>query len=292
MVAASVTVGIFLLCSLIAILGVPEMKVPVATGEKQSWNPFRMSKEIFTFWPFVCVLIAFCIGSLSFELQSGNIGVMFQYSYGLEAETANVLLASTVTSVLAMFPWYLFMKRFGRKAVMFTGVLIFMVPHNIVWMIMSEELFGNSLATVAYVSSVWGGIGVGSLTIAPFLITDVLDEFHLKTGKRMEAVFYSMVACLDVVADAIVLGASQLFLQFVDYDPNQCVQPDSVGSGFRYIGTVGPLVCIAIALFFLYLYPITEESRRATAQALKEKRENEENRPILSEQHATLQAYT
>ncbi|CAH1275116.1 MFSD2A [Branchiostoma lanceolatum] len=84
----------------------------------------------------------------------------------------------------------------------------------------------------------------------------------------MAPVLYSLWLFSRGVMDAISAAASNGILQAANYNAHNCVQPNTVKQALRYVTAGTPPAVYVIALLFIWLYPINEESRTKTKMAL------------------------
>ncbi|XP_078620330.1 uncharacterized protein LOC144887183 [Branchiostoma floridae x Branchiostoma japonicum] len=98
----------------------------------------------------------------------------------------------------------------------------------------------------------------------------------------MASVFYSLWNSLSHVVSIISGIVFNWILQSVNYNADNEVQPIIVKQAFRYLAAGTPPAAYVIILLFVWLYPITEESRMRTKMALDARRaEAEEERKAL-----------
>ena len=94
------------------------------------------------------------------------------------------------------------------------------------------------------------------------VLPDVLDLFMLETGIRQDALFYAFYVFFNKMAVGLALAFSQIALGYGGYRVDMCQQPAVVSHTLRLLVAPAPTVCILLALFFLWRYPIDEKIRK------------------------------
>ncbi|XP_035666722.1 sodium-dependent lysophosphatidylcholine symporter 1-A-like isoform X1 [Branchiostoma floridae] len=272
MVAAAVGTVIFLLCGLAAVFGVPEI-TDMRKTEQSSCFPVGDIKALARHRPFLMLLVIKAFLELGINTKQINSALMMQYTFNIADQVFYVIFLYMAAAVVAIFFWNLIIRRIGRKKVIFLGILVFLLPHNAALLIATEDLLGNGLLPFIFVAAAWGGIGEGCMYIVQSVMcTDVIDDFTLKTDRKMASVFYAVWGFVTGIMDAISAAVSNWILQSVNYNADNCVQSNRVKQALRYITAGTPPAVYVIALLFVWLYPITEESRLRTKMALDARR--------------------
>ncbi|CAH1253600.1 MFSD2A [Branchiostoma lanceolatum] len=272
MVAAAVGTGLFVLCGLAAVFGVPERK-DIRKHQQSSCFPVADIKALVRHRPFLMMLVIKAFLELGINTKQINSALMMQYTFNISDQVFYVIFLYMASAVVAIFVWNLVIRRIGRKKVIFLGILVFLLPHNTALLIATEDLLGTALLPVIFVAAAWGGIGEGCMYIVQSVMcTDVIDDFTLKTDRKIASIFYAIFGFVTGIMDAIAGAFSNWILQSVNYNADNCVQPNTVKQALRYVTAGTPPAVYVIALLFIWLYPITEESRMRTKMALDARR--------------------
>ncbi|MBD2087997.1 MFS transporter [Coleofasciculus sp. FACHB-542] len=189
-----------------------------------------------------------------------------------DAVVAQVILAVQGTALLMLFIWSKLSQRYGKKAVYFMGMSV--------WIIAQAGLFFLQPGQIAfmYVLGVMAGFGVSTAYLIPWsMLPDVIELDELKTGQRREGIFYSFMVFLQkvslAVAVALVLKSLE-WNQYIRSTPENLapIQPDSALLAIRI--AIGPLPTIALicGLILAYFYPLTREVHADILLKLKERK--------------------
>ncbi len=170
---------------------------------------------------------------------------------GLDAATQEALLLGVpfILSVPGMFVWTKIIHRVGSRRAWIYASLAFL-PGLIV-------IFLAQTYPMALVGSVLLVLGFpGLLMLADLVISDVIDEDELNTGRRREGLFFGVngaVIRLAFSAEAILIGTIP---KLTGFDAAVAVQPAAAVWGFRFLVAGGPVLGILVAIFALTRYPL------------------------------------
>jgi len=177
----------------------------------------------------------------------------FEGVLGLEElEWAVLFLAAFVTVVPGLFMWVKVASKKGTRYALFIAMVCFMGTFPFVF------LMTNYVA--ALILMLCAGVGLGGLMLFPtILLSDVIDEDQLKTGKRREGVYNGVSGIIVKLSNAIswgiigvvltIFGISQANLTPSLISPHQIF-------GFQFLIGVVPVVIILLGLLCLFLYPL------------------------------------
>ncbi|MEB3225673.1 MAG: MFS transporter [Synechococcus sp.] len=264
---------LFLLASLGILVGVagwtfvfsvPEphlVQVSVSALETAAPVPFRQQLKIaFSNRPFLFVIGIYLASWLAIQLTASILPYFVINWMGLpEAMFPNVALAVQGTALILLFVASALSKKFGKKAVYFAGVLL--------WIIAQVGLFFLQPGQVGlmFACAVLAGCGVSVSYLIPWsMVPDVIELDELTTGQRREGIFYGFMVLLQKIGLAISLfcvGQALAWAGFVESVPGQAppVQPDSALLAIRLAIAPLPTLCLAIGLVLAYFYPITQQ---------------------------------
>ena len=88
------------------------------------------------------------------------------------------------------------------------------------------------------------------------IVPDTIEYDELKTGKRHEGVFYSLLSTFRGIAVSLAIPAALLMLDVSGYIPNQVVQPAGADLMIRLLFGLSPLVLIGPAMLIAWKYPL------------------------------------
>jgi GPH family glycoside/pentoside/hexuronide:cation symporter len=120
---------------------------------------------------------------------------------------------------------------------------------------------------------VLAGIGVSAAHVIPWaIIPDAIEYGELKTGKRYEGMFYSLISLSQKFASSFAVPLALALLDATGYIPNSTQQPASAVLGIRIVTGPIPTVMMSIGIIFAILYPLGRERYTQIAHELEERR--------------------
>lgn len=131
-----------------------------------------------------------------------------------------------------------------------------------------------------------------SIFLLPWaMIPNVLDEYLLKYGNKLDALFYTFYSLGVKILISLFAGLTQLVLGYfffiinlvfggfylinpfglsvAGFVNNQCTQNESVGNSVRLLMSVGPLIACVLGSIVIFFYPITRERAEENSRKVK-----------------------
>ncbi len=226
--------------------GEPQERLPAL----QEWT------TIFSNRPFLLVVGVYLCSWLAFQLTAGVI----PYYVTVWMNQDQYFLVALVVQAVAfsmLFVWSRLSDRIGKRAIYGLGIGL--------WLIAQVGLFflPRDLVWLMYALSVLAGCGVSVVYLVPWsLLPDVIELDELRTGRRREGMFYSLMSLLQKVGVGIALFLVGQFLSwsgFVERAAEQpgVIQPDSALLAIRTLAGPLPGVILLIGIVLTYYYPIS-----------------------------------
>lgn len=234
-------------------------------------------KIAFSNKPFLYVIGIYLCSWLAVQNTVSVIPYFVKNWMGLEdADFTKVVIAVQVTALAMLFVWSRVSKRFGKKAVYFMGMTVWIIAEIGLFLLQPGQVW------LMYVLAVMAGFGVSTAYLIPWsMMPDVIELDELQTGQRREGIFYGFMVLLQKVALALglfivgwVLQESG-FLETIAGQP-QPIQPDSALWAIRVLVGPAPLVVLIIGLVLAYFYPITKEVHAEILLKLHQRKQGKE----------------
>jgi GPH family glycoside/pentoside/hexuronide:cation symporter len=235
-------------------------------------------KIVFSNRPFLFVIGIYLCSWLAVQLTASIIPYyVVNWMRLKESDVPTVLIGVQGTALLMLFVWGALSKRWGKKAVYFMGMSL--------WIIAQAGLFflqPNQIGLM-YVLAIMAGVGVSTAYLIPWsMIPDVIELDELNTGQRREGIFYAFMVFLQKLGLALglfLVGTALETAGFKEAVSGQAalpIQPDSALQAIRF--AVGPLPMIALicGLVLAYFYPLTREVHAEILLKLKERQTHSE----------------
>ena len=189
--------------------------------------------------------------------------VPFFTKYVLRApqEQMSLLFAGMFVTAILFYPlWRWITLRLGSKRALGLAVTLFVVFMSLVLVV--RDLW-QALVMMLFVGAANSGITL----VRDIVLSDVIDEDELRTGRRREGSYFGVTAFIERLVLVLVGGSSTLVLTMSGYNATLTTQPSSVALGIRLGMGLMPIVALGIFLIALKFYPMGKEQ----VQALREK---------------------
>ena len=193
-----------------------------------------------------------------------------------ESDVPTVLICVQGTALLMLFVWSNLSQKVGKKAVYFLGMILWIIAQIGLFFLQPSQL------GLMYVMAVMAGCGVSVAYLVPWsMIPDVIELDELETGQRREGLFYGFMVMLQKFGLALGLFLVGIALEtsgFQEAVQGQAalpVQPESAIFAIRMAIAPLPTICLILALFLTYFYPITREMHAEILLKLKQRKEEE-----------------
>ena len=234
---------------------------------------FEQVKIVFSNRPFLYVTGIYLCSWLGVQLTAAILPYFVQNR--MKLSNINFYLAAIAvqgTAIVMLFVWSLVSKRYGKRAVYFMGVSLWLIAQIGLWFLEPGQV------GLMYALAVVAGFGVSTAYLVPWsMIPDVVDLDELNTGKRREGVFYSFMVFLQKLGLAIglfLVGQALEMAGFLETVPGQPLpdQPDSAIFAIRFAIAPVPAMVLIGGMILTYFYPITEAVQQGILLKLEERK--------------------
>jgi GPH family glycoside/pentoside/hexuronide:cation symporter len=234
-------------------------------------------KVAFSNRPFLYVIGIYLFSWLAVQLTASVIPYYVVNWMRLKDSDVPIVLIGVQGTALAMlFVWSALSKRFGKKAVYFMGMSLWVIAQIGLVSLQPDQI------GLMYFLAILCGFGVSTAYLIPWsMIPDVIELDELNTGQRREGIFYAFLVFLQKLGLALGLFLVGFALEtsgFKEAVPGQNtlpIQPESALLAIRF--AVGPLPAFFLicGLFLAYFYPLTREEHAKILLQLKERQNRE-----------------
>ncbi|CDN16531.1 melibiose carrier protein [Richelia intracellularis] len=234
-------------------------------------------KIAFSNRPFVFVIAIYLFSWLAVQVTASIIPYYVVDCMKLkESDVPTVLICVQGTALLMLFVWSNLSQKVGKKAVYFSGMILWIIAQIGLFFLQPSQL------GLMYVMVLMAGCGVSVAYLVPWsMIPDVIELDELETGQRREGLFYGFMVMLQKFGLALGLFLVGIALEtsgFQEAVQGQAalpVQPESAIFAIRMAIAPLPTICLILALFLTYFYPITREMHAEILLKLKQRKEEE-----------------
>ena len=240
--------------------------------EEENINPFKVFKSLIHNKAFMIMSIVCCLHmAVSLYINTTNIYLFKDYF-----AKPGLLTLVTVASYIPMLVLMLFANRliekFGKKVICIAGLSIASLTMLIAFVFRIHDPY------LYIIVSFFVNVGVGFMTLEVWaLALDVVDAQELQSGKRQEAIVFSVFTFMRKLGQALA-ALSPLFVGLVGYNPELVGTGQNINTlnGMYTIATLVPLVIFVIMLVLMLNYPIGKKQMEEMKIELKELRDRNE----------------
>ncbi|MHB1454982.1 MAG: MFS transporter [Saccharofermentanales bacterium] len=207
------------------------------------------------------IVIAYLLTNISTAIIS-SLGIhVFTYTFKLGNNGIGIIFGVLFSvSILSLPVWVKISKKIDKKATVITGIAFSLCGclMLLIYVIIKDSIAGNVLALLPF--SAVAGFGSGALISLPYsMIADTIDVDELKTGVRLEGVYYGTLTFFYKFSQAFTIFLIGILLDLIRFDASAAVQPEKtvLTLGFTITG-VGFLV-LTLAAFTYMKYDLTRK---------------------------------
>jgi GPH family glycoside/pentoside/hexuronide:cation symporter len=239
---------------------------PELAGEPSKLPAVKAVLTSFKNKPFIILMVAFILSSLSFTVLTALVPYFIQYQLGMKDQVSFVLLVMLVTIGIFLIPAKLVSDKINKGPAYALGLFIASVA------VITSFFLPRGATPLIYVVAAVAGLGFSAQWVFPWsMLPDVIEYDEKMTGERREGIYYGLWAFLSKFTGALGVAVSGWALQLFGYIPN-VEQTTRALFGIRFFFAVVPAVVILISLPFLIWYPITRQKHAALVKELAEKK--------------------
>ena len=217
-------------------------------------------------------LMAIVLSTLGALIAQTTLGGMASYIYpnyfrNTAAQSVCTAAGVVVTLICSLFVLKM-TDRFGRRETGIAAAYFSSAVLVITWLLRTTNAW---VYTFLY-ALVYAGYGVFSL-ITWAMITDVIDDTEIVTGKRSDGAVYSVYSFSRKMGQASATGIYGMLLTMVGYTAETAFDP-AVTKGIYDITCGVPLVgFLLLGVVLQFMYPLTKDKVKENAKQLKAKYE-------------------
>ena len=214
------------------------------------------------------VLATICV--LAAQLMNATINQYLFIDYFKDKNGVAIMSAVSMVPGFLLAPFAVpVSKKFGKKEVGIFGCLCGALANFLLFVIHTESMW------VYIIINLLGFIGFGIFNLIMWaFITDIIDDQEVRTGTREDGTIYGAYSFARKLGQALAGGLGGWALQWIGYNSAQQVQTPSVLNGIYNISTLIPAILyFLVAMFLLFVYPLSKKRVNENISILKEKRE-------------------
>ncbi len=203
--------------------------------------------------PFIFAVGVFLFTNTAFSIIQSILLYFLKYYMHLEAQSDMIMGTVFISALISLPFWVWASRRWDKRIAYVIGMVFFSAV--MILMILIDPGWDVS---VLYLLAALAGIGVGAMDVLPWaMIPDAIEWDEVRTGKRHEGAFYSMVTLIGKIDGSLAVPAMLLVMGWSGFSPNAAVQPQNALLAIRMMTGPAPSVFLVLGILFALLYPLT-----------------------------------
>ncbi|MFN2364644.1 MAG: MFS transporter [Halarsenatibacteraceae bacterium] len=210
-------------------------------------------------YDFRSVVLGYLFTNLTVALFTAVGLHVFTYTFDMNnTEIAIIIGTQFLVSIISQPFWVAVSARFDKRPTVLIGLGFSLV---------AAFIFLFSVLNRAYIAdhhllllpfAFMAGFGNGSLfTMPASMVADVIDVEELKTGVRLEGIYYGCLTFSCKTSQSIAILSLGILLDIIGFDPKLAAQPDFTLLFIGLILAVGGIITIGFAFKFYNNYRLT-----------------------------------
>lgn len=215
------------------------------------------------------IIVAAVFILLAMLSMTGMSNYVFPNYYGnVQAQSFAALAGSVVMLAVCAPTAGRLAKRFGKKELAITACLFSAGVYLLCFLVRPATAYGYvAFFTLAYV-----GMGYFN-TIIWAMITDVIDDAEVRSGKREDGTIYAVYSFARKTGQALSSGMTGGLLGLIGYSDATAFDPAVTNSIFAIACWAPTIGFVIVALSLLLIYPLDRRRVEANAAELRRRRE-------------------
>ena len=233
-----------------SLLGSRERK---EASEEEAMPLMAAFKETLTNRSFLAFMVANLMICYIWSWLSAMVPFFTKYVLGIAEEQMSLIFLGMFVSAILFYPlWRWIALRLGSKRTLALAVTLFV---TFMLLVLVVGNLGQAFVMMLFVGAANSGITL----VRDIVLSDVIDEDELRTGRRREGSYFGVNAFIERLVMVLIGGSSSLVLGLSGYNAELTTQPSSVALGIRLGMGLMPVVALAIFLAALRFYPLGKE---------------------------------
>jgi GPH family glycoside/pentoside/hexuronide:cation symporter len=218
--------------------------------------------------PFLFSIGIFLVTWTTIAVIQSILPFFITYWLDMESRMTEIMAIMFVSALLWLPFWEWFSRRYSKQAAYAAGM-----GSLILVLVALAALPARAPFVLVVVLAILAGTGVSTAHIIPVsIVPDTIEWEELRTGRRNEGMFYSMVSLMNKVASSVAVPWAALVLALSGFDESLgLAQPASALTAIRLLVGLAPCVLMSGSIALALTYPLTRE-RHARIRRLLERR--------------------
>lgn len=235
--------------------------------ETEKFNFIHLLKYLLSNRALIGIIVAAIMLLLAQLTLSGMGQYIFPNYFGSAGGLSTANMINAVMTILLAFVIPHLADRFGKKEMAVFGAFVGAVALIIAYFIHTESV----VLWIVFWEVAYFGIAFFNVTCWA-MITDVIDDAEVRTGKRSDGTIYAVYSFARKIGQAASSGLSGGLLTLIGYTELTAFDTDVVNGIYDITCIVPAAGFILLALALMFIYPLGKKKVNENIDYLKRKR--------------------
>ena len=191
-----------------------------------------------------------------------NLGLhVFTYTFSLDSQKIAVIVgAQFATSILGQPLWTVITKKIDKKNALRLAIVISIASSLLFALLVLNRGIVSQNVLYFLPFSILAGFGLGGMFTVPLsMIADVIDQDELKSGERLEGIYFGSLTLFYKFSQSITLVLVGFLLDILKFDSTRAEQLPSTAVSLGLFFAIGSFVAFVCAYVSIGYYSLSRQ---------------------------------
>lgn len=235
--------------------------------ETEKFNLVHLGKYLVSNRALIGIIVAAIMLLLSQLTLSGMGQYIYPNYFGSKEALSTANMITAVLTIILAFVLPSFVDKVGKKELAIFGGVVGSVALIAAFLVHTDNL----AVWIGFYAVAYFGIAFFNV-VCWAMITDVIDDAEVRTGKRSDGTIYAVYSFARKLGQAASSGLTGGLLTLIGYSKETAFDPDVVNGIYNITCIVPAAGFILLSLALAFIYPLNRKKVAQNVEYLKKKR--------------------
>ena len=235
--------------------------------ETEKFNLIHLVKYLVSNRALIGIIVAAIMLLLSQLTLSGMGQYIYPNYFGSKEALSTANMITAVLTIILAFVLPSFVDKVGKKELAIFGGVIGSIALIAAFFVHTDNL----AVWIGFYAVAYFGIAFFNV-VCWAMITDVIDDAEVRTGKRSDGTIYAVYSFARKLGQAASSGLTGGLLTLIGYSKETAFDPDVVNGIYNITCIVPAAGFILLSLALAFIYPLNRKKVAQNVEYLKKKR--------------------
>lgn len=235
--------------------------------ETEKFNLIHLVKYLVSNRALIGIIVAAIMLLLSQLTLSGMGQYIYPNYFGSKEALSTANMITAVLTIILAFVLPSFVDKVGKKELAIFGGVVGSVALIAAFLVHTDNL----AVWIGFYAVAYFGIAFFNV-VCWAMITDVIDDAEVRTGKRSDGTIYAVYSFARKLGQAASSGLTGGLLTLIGYSKETAFDPDVVNGIYNITCIVPAAGFILLSLALAFIYPLNRKKVAQNVEYLKKKR--------------------